>query len=141
MRASTADRYRDSATQSRLNNAVTAEIVFWMDNGRVTDDPKDLNTFAPDLQFREGDLPEDPDYVYVYIEEHRALLSMRSRSGTCFYLSFDPPPGAAWCDCAMNAGGGRARDQVYSGRIWKPPLSEWQRFPTSSRSSARTIEK
>jgi len=123
--------YQDSATQSRIRSALTAEKVWWIDHdSQVTTRPEDLTGFATHLQVRHGDAPDSPGWVYIHPWGNGVVFSAQSASGMGFYLAWDPQTPAIGAShlWGHDKACGPALEQAYSPAAWKMPLSRWQRY-------------
>lgn len=80
------ERAHDRAAQSDLQNALTAEKVYFTDARTWTTDPVQLQAIEPGLRYEVGDVPVSDDVVYIVVEGERLGLAARSESGDCFYV-------------------------------------------------------
>jgi type IV pilus assembly protein PilA len=81
-------RAQDRAAMVDIRNAFTAERAFYTEGARYTEDPTELETIEPALDYQTGDTPAaiGPVYVHVHPIPNEVFLSGRSASGTCFYI-------------------------------------------------------
>lgn len=107
-------RAHDRAAQANIKYAFTAEKVHFSDNQTYSDTVATMQQIETSLPFQNGDTPlvDGVAYLHVHPIPNEIYISVKSVSGTCFYLRETNGGGAEF---AKSAGCAVADTQTYTG--------------------------
>jgi hypothetical protein len=83
------DTAYDAAAQGTIGQAVVAALSLHAEHGSFTTDIETLSAFDPSLRFTSGP-SDDPSTVSYAVSGSQFGASVRSESGTCWWVRIDP---------------------------------------------------
>jgi type IV pilus assembly protein PilA len=106
-------RAQDRAAQAYAKYTFNAEKVYFADTETYTSSVPVLVAIEPELDYVDGDTPVATGVVYVHVHPgpNEVLISVKSQSGSCFYLREANGGGASF---ASNTACGIADTQSFS---------------------------
>ncbi len=81
-------RAQDRAAQAYIKYAFNAERVYYSDGQTYSSLPADMLSIESSLDYFDGDTPSTEGLVYLHVHPgpNELFLSVKSASGTCFYV-------------------------------------------------------
>lgn len=81
-------RAHDRAAQAYIKYAFNAERVYYSDAQTYSSLPADMTTIESSLKYVDGDTPVTLGEVYLHVHPatNELFVSVKSPSGTCFYV-------------------------------------------------------
>ena len=106
-------RAQDRAAQAYAKYAFNAEKVHFADTETYTSSDLTMRAIEPQLAYVDSDTPVASGVVYLHVHPipNEILISVKSQSGTCFYLREANGGGASF---ASNTACGVADTQTFS---------------------------
>lgn len=86
--AATIDRANDAAAQATLGRTVVVARTAWAEGGAFPTDPAALTAIEPSMRFTAG-ASTGPTSVAVHATTDAFAAAVRSRSGTCWWVTLD----------------------------------------------------
>lgn len=111
-------RAQDRVVQHKIRLAYAAEKLEFVDSNTYTEDVNALHAQEPAIAMQVGTTPGATQPVFVKVQggTGELLLSSKSDTGTCFYLSHVPSPSATEnLHYARDDSCGSATSQTYTG--------------------------
>lgn len=109
-----ADQARDSAATASLLTADGAQLTYYTDNARFSDNPEELRAIEPSIHFVRGSRPS-AEVVVVALAGPQVTMGIESVSGTCFYIRRNAMTGATY---AQDQFCGAFDEQSYTVESW-----------------------
>ncbi|HEY6568454.1 MAG TPA: type II secretion system protein [Actinomycetota bacterium] len=81
-------RAQDRAAQAYIKYAFNAERVYYSDGQTYSSLPADMTSIESSLNYVDGDTPVAQGLVYLHVHPgpNELFVSVKSASGTCFYV-------------------------------------------------------